>query len=335
MRGYMNSNIRGNFPGLNLPMPFRKKKDSLDIGVIAGGISSERDISLLTGEGICKALIDKGYKASFIDFNGDISGITDSNMSIAFVALHGKYGEDGTMQGLLELMKIPYTGSGVLSSALAMDKIYTKKIFQAENIPTPPSLALYQEKALDYNQIMLYVQNSIEYPVIVKPNRGGSTIGVTIVDSSENLKDAVKAAFKFDNAVLIEKFIKGRLLTTGIIGMQPWPLPIIEIKPKSGFYDYDAKYTSGLTEYIVPAPLNKKLAENIADISVKCHEILGCSALSRVDLIMDDRENIYFLEVNTIPGMTPTSLVPKAAAASGIDFNELAEIILNCASLKL
>lgn len=331
----MNIKIAGNLSGLESPMAFKKQKDSLKIGVIAGGISSERDISLLTGEGIYRALIEKGYKTSFIDFNGDVSSITDSNIDIAFVALHGKYGEDGTVQGLLELMKIPYTGSGVLASALAMDKIYTKKIFQAENIPTPPSMALYREKDINYNHIMPHVQNSIEYPVIVKPNRGGSTIGVSVVNSGEGLKDAVKTAFMYDNAVLIEKFIKGRLLTTGIIGLRPRPLPLIEIKPKSGFYDYAAKYTSGLTEYIVPAPVNKKLAENIAVYSVKCHEILGCSALSRVDLIMDGLEDIYFLEVNTIPGMTPTSLVPKAAAACGIDFNELAEIILNCASLKL
>jgi D-alanine-D-alanine ligase len=331
----MNSTIAGNLSGLGPPMAFKKQKDSLKIGVIAGGISSERDISLLTGEGIYRALIEKGYKASFIDFNGDVSSITGSNIDIAFVALHGKYGEDGTVQGLLELMKIPYTGSGVLASALAMDKVYTKKIFQAENIPTPPYLALYKEKGFNYNHVMSYVQNSIEYPVIVKPNRGGSTIGVSVVNSGEGLKDAVRTAFMYDNAVLIEKFIKGRLLTTGIIGLKPRPLPLIEIKPKSGFYDYAAKYTGGLTEYIVPAPLNKKLAENIAAYSIKCHEILGCSALSRVDLIMDGLENIYFLEVNTIPGMTPTSLVPKAAAACGIDFNELAEIILNCASLKL
>ncbi|MBM3700230.1 MAG: D-alanine--D-alanine ligase [Actinobacteria bacterium] len=331
----MNSTIASNLSGPGSSTAFKKQKDSLKIGVIAGGISSERDISLLTGEGIYRALIDKGYKASFIDFNGDISIITGSNIDIAFVALHGKFGEDGTVQGLLELMKIPYTGSGVLASALAMDKIYTKKIFAAENIPTPPYLALYQEKSLNYNQIIDYVQNNIKYPVIVKPNRGGSTIGVTIIDSSKNLQDAVKTALRYDSSILIEKFIQGRLLTVGIIGLQPRPLPLIEIKPKSGFYDYAAKYTSGLTEYIIPAPLNKKLEESISAYSLKCHEILGCSALSRVDLIMDNNKNIYFLEVNTMPGMTSTSLVPKAAAACGIDFNELTEIILNCASLKL
>ncbi len=314
--------------------PSRKIKGSLRIGVIAGGISSEREVSLSTGKGIYEALLSLGYRAEFIDFTGDIKVMLDK-MDIAFLALHGKYGEDGTMQGFLELLKIPYTGSGVLASAIAMDKIYSKKIFEFENIPTPPYLVPDLNDKTQMDKIAGKAGSSIGYPLIVKPGRGGSSIGVTIVQSPEGLKRAIKDASLQDGRVLIEKFIPGKQLTVSIIGIKPQALPIIEIRPKSGFYDYQSKYTPGFTEYIVPAPIEKDLAEKVRSFAVKCHNALDCSAISRVDFIHGNDGSINILEVNTIPGMTPTSLVPKAAAVCGISYEMLTEIILNCASLKL
>ena len=313
----------------------REIKSSLKIGVIAGGISSEREVSLSTGRGIYEALLSLGYRAEFIDFTGDITGLL-KKIDIAFLALHGKYGEDGTVQGFFELLKIPYTGSGVLSSAIAMDKIYSKKIFQFENIPTPPYLVPDLNDKEQMAKLAKKIAGSIGYPVIVKPNRGGSSIGVAIVKSpKESITVAIMEAGKHDGSVLIEKFIQGKQLTVSIIGRDPQALPIIEIRPKSGFYDYQSKYTPGFTEYIVPAPIEKDLEEQVASFAIKCHNTLDCSAISRVDFMLGNDGSLNILEVNTIPGMTPTSLVPKAAATCGINYDMLTEIILNCASLKL
>ncbi len=379
-----------------------ERKNEIKIGVIAGGFSSEREVSLSTGRGIFEALVKLGYNTIFIDlkdniFNSDFLQLL-RQINIAFIALHGKFGEDGTIQGMLELLKIPYTGSGVLSSAIAMDKIFSKKIFKFEGIPTPDFIVVTKDyfglKSLNSGNLSIKkiielnekVLNNFGYPVIVKPNKGGSSIGVTILEDSKNLDklfEAVKTAFKYDDEILIEKYIKGRLLTVSIIGKNPIALPIIEIKPKSGFYDYKSKYTPGYTEYIVPAPIENYMAEEISSIALKCHKVLACNCISRVDLIissnLSSKENknnnknnkknknnynysynynnnynnnnnrskssydknydigydINVLEVNTIPGMTPTSLVPKAANACGISFEKLVEIILDGAELKL
>jgi D-alanine-D-alanine ligase len=358
----MEKNMSGKFRYF----PTREIKDSLKIGVIAGGISSEREVSLSTGKGIHEALLSLGYRAEFIDFTGDMK-VMLKKIDIAFLALHGKYGEDGTMQGFLELLKVPYTGSGVLASAIAMDKIFSKKIFEFENIPTPPYLVFdlgnmeqmdeitpkitkniapkitpkitekiapkITKKIVDITASK--IAGSIGYPLIVKPGRGGSSIGVTIVQSPEGLNQALMDASMHDGRVLIEKFIPGKQLTVSIIGIQPQALPIIEIRPKGGFYDYRSKYTPGFTEYIVPAPIEKDLAEQVSSFAVRCHKALDCSAISRVDFIHGNDGSINILEVNTIPGMTPTSLVPKAAGVCGISYELLTEIILNCASLKL
>lgn len=314
--------------------PLRERKNAIKVGVIAGGISTERDVSLSTGSGIHRALLNLGYNAEFIDFTGDLNLLLKP-LDAAFIALHGKYGEDGTVQGLLELIKIPYTGSGVLASAAAMDKIFSKKIFQFEKIPTPDFMAIDIKDKRTVEELNREVTGRIKYPVIVKPSRGGSTIGVTIVEDTGKLGEALRSAFQYDSRILVEKYINGRLLTVSIIGAEPVVLPLIEIKPKSGFYDYESKYTPGMTEYLVPAPVNPDIAKVISEMALRCHLMLDCSGVSRVDLIMDNRDDINILEVNTIPGMTPTSLVPKAAMASGISFEELVDIILNCASLKL
>lgn len=312
----------------------RKKKKLLKIGVIAGGISSEREISLLTGKNIYQSLLKSGYNAIFIDFKNDFYSKL-KKINLAFLALHGRYGEDGTVQGLLELVKIPYTGSGVLGSAIAINKILSKKILEYENILTPKYIALNSNDGLDLKKIKSLINEKIVYPVIVKPNCEGSTIGVNIVNNNDQIKHAIEDALKYDNKILIEKYINGRELTVSIIGNEPVALPIIEIKPKSGFYDYESKYVKNMTEYIVPAELDKDISRHISEVAVKSHMVLECSGISRVDFMLDNHNNAYVFELNTMPGMTATSLVPKAAKAAGINFDLLVEIILDLANLKV
>lgn len=311
-----------------------KKKKGIIIGVICGGISSEREISLKTGEGIYNALVNNGYNAKLIDFKGDNISVF-SDIDIAFLALHGKYGEDGSVQGILELFKIPYTGSGILASSLAIDKIFSKKFFVFEKIPTPEYIEINSVSNMDINKIKNEIKKDIGYPLVVKPSREGSTIGITIVENENEFESAVNFARIYDNRILIEKFISGRLLTVSIIGDKPIALPIIEIKPKSGFYDFKSKYTVGLTEYIIPACLDDETESKVKELSLKAHNNLGCYGVSRVDLILDKNMVPYVLEINTMPGMTETSLVPKAAAAVGISFEKLVEIILNYSNLKM
>jgi D-alanine-D-alanine ligase len=312
----------------------REKKKSLKIGVISGGISSEREISLITGRNIYQSLIESGYNTVFIDLKDDFY-TKMGEIDVAFLAIHGRYGEDGTVQGLLELMKIPYTGSGILASAIAINKIMSKKILIQENIPTPEYIDLDFTGISSLNTIVSLIGKKIEYPIVVKPNSEGSTIGVNIVQKKDELKDAVEEAAKYDHKILVEEYIKGRELTVSIIGSEPVALPIIEIKPKSGFYDYKSKYTKNMTQYIVPAELDKKIATMISEIALKCHRVLGCRGISRVDFMLDDHSNAYVFELNTMPGMTARSLVPKAAEAAGIDFALLVEIILDSANLKI
>lgn len=319
--------------GLFKHLPLSGRKKEIKIGVICGGISSEREVSLKTGNGIYGALLELGYNSDFIDFKGDDVSVF-KNIDIAFLALHGKYGEDGTVQGVLELFKIPYTGSGILASSLAIDKIYSKKIFRLEGISTPDYISIDNEKDIKIKEIIREINDEIGYPAVVKPAREGSTIGITIAKNETDIESAINFAKIYDSRVLVEKFIKGRQLTVSILGEEPIALPIIEVIPKSGFYDFKSKYTSGLTEYIVPAGISDDLSRKAQEISIKTHQSLGCFGISRVDLILDENDEIFVLEINTMPGMTETSLVPKAAAAAGIDFKKLVEIILNFSTLK-
>jgi D-alanine-D-alanine ligase len=312
----------------------RSKKESLRIGVIAGGISSEREISLLTGKNIYESLIRSGYKATFIDFKDDFLNKL-KKIDIAFLALHGRYGEDGTIQGLLECLKIPYTGSGILGSAIAINKILSKEILKSKNILTPDYIAIDYKESQDLSRITGLVNEKLSLPVIVKPNSEGSTIGINIVDEKDKLVYSIKNALEYDNKVLIEKYIKGRELTVSVIGTEPVALPVIEIKPKDGFYDYQAKYIDHVTEYIVPANLDEEIYTKISKTAVECHKALYCSSISRVDFVLDNYNDAYFFELNTMPGMTATSLVPKAARAAGISFDHLVEIILDLAGLKV
>lgn len=305
---------------------YKKKR----IGVLMGGISREREISLKTGKAILKALSEKGYSVHPIDVGHDIAEVlVKERIESAFLALHGRFGEDGTIQGMLELMGIPYTGSGVLASALAMDKVMTKKVFLCEKIPTP----LFD--VFEREEVEKGLQREISFPLpaVVKPAREGSTIGVSIVRKREELLAALQGAGEYDREILVEEFMKGKEITVGILGQLP--LPVIEIVPKSGFYDYHSKYTKGETQYIIPAQIAREKYLYAQEISLKAYRALGCEGCARVDLMTDEDGNPFVIDVNTMPGMTETSLLPQAASYAGIAFGDLAERILLGASLKI
>ena len=295
-----------------------------------GGLSREREISLKTGKAILKALTEKGYPAMAIDVGEDIAEkLVREKIECAFLALHGRFGEDGTIQGMLELMRIPYTGSGVLASALAMHKIMAKKFFLYEKIPTP-RFEVFQREEIKKG---LQKKSSLPLPLVVKPAREGSTIGVSIVQKEEELAPALKKAVEYDEEILIEEFMKGKEITVGIL--EDIPLPIIEIVPRSGFYDFHSKYTKGETQYILPARISREKYLYAQEISLKAFQTLGCSGEARVDLMTDENENPFVIDINTMPGMTETSLLPKAASYAGIPFEDLVERILLGASLKI
>jgi len=307
--------------------PSLKKKR---IGVMMGGLSREREISLKTGKAVLKALVEKGYTAYPIDVGQDIAEILiKEKIECAFLALHGRFGEDGTIQGMLELMRIPYTGSGVLASALALHKIMAKKFFLCEKIPTPP-FEVVQRGEIGKEPTRTV---SLPLPLVVKPAREGSTIGVSIARTEEEYILGLKEAAKYDEEILVEEFMKGKEITVGIL--EDIPLPIIEIVPKSGFYDYHSKYTKGETQYIIPARIPREKYLYAQEISLKAFQVLGCSGCARVDLMTDEDGNAFVIDVNSMPGMTETSLLPQAASYAGIAFGELVERILLGASLKI
>jgi len=300
----------------NLCALVKEKLKNKRIAVLMGGWSAEREISLLTGKAVLKALQKEGFKVIGIDLDKNIvENLKKYKIDFVFLALHGPLGEDGKMQGLLEILGIPYTGSGPLASALAMNKIYAKRIFAQAGIPTPPWVVVNQLPVTSYQL------QGLKLPVVVKPAAQGSAIGVSVVIKGEELSSAIKKARKLDKEVLVEKYIPGREVTVGILGEET--LPIIEIVPKSKFYDYRSKYAPGGSEHIIPARLEKKVAKETARVALQAHRALGCRAYSRVDLRVDRRGQPWVLEINTIPGMTTTSLLPDAARAVGISFNEL------------
>ncbi|MDP2681923.1 MAG: D-alanine--D-alanine ligase [Deltaproteobacteria bacterium] len=303
---------------------FKSKK----IGVLMGGMSTERGISLRSGQAVYDALIQKGYNVIKIDVGKDVyEQLTKEKIDMAFIALHGKYGEDGAIQGLLEIIGVPYTGSGIMSSAVCANKVVAKKFFMLNKIPTPAFMSL-GVKGLKNMGVESFI-SMFKAPgshLIVKPNSQGSTIGVTVVKNKSDLAKAVKKALRYDDTVLIERFVKGRELTVGILNGRT--LPVIEIRPKGGIYDFKAKYTKGMTEYIAPAPLPKTLEKKVNSIALKAFDSLGCRGAARVDIMLDYKNRPYVLEVNTIPGMTEMSLLPKAALCAGISFPEMVEEIL-------
>lgn len=304
----------------------RKEMLQKKIGVLLGGLSAEREISLKTGKAALNALQRLGYQAVAVDAGEELAvQLRDQQIDVAFICLHGRFGEDGRVQGLLEMMKIPYTGSGVLASSLIIDKVATKKMLLYHELPTPGFEVL--TAGGDVDEVMTRCRH---LPLVVKPSREGSTIGITIAKSPEALRHGIDTAAMLDRTVLIEEFIEGKELTVSVLNGKA--LPIIEIVPKNGFYDYHAKYTAGQTEYLLPAPLDEALTKQIQRVSEEICRHLDCRGAARVDFMLRERE-FYCLEVNTIPGMTETSLLPKAAAEAGLSFDQLVEQILLDADL--
>jgi len=333
----------------------------LKILVLMGGTSAERDVSLASGEAIVKALKSEGHQVIALDTAQGQKLLPDdgkylpegvketppdvtelerqgkqqaleaihsfdfSEVDVVFLALHGGQGEDGTIQALLDLTGKPYTGSGVLASTLAMNKAMSKKIFEREGILTPKWLMLENPDLSDFSSIRERIDSSFIFPCVVKPNDQGSTVGLTVVNEKQDLTKAFKCAQKFSRHILVERFIPGRELTVAILG--DTPLPVVEIIPEHGIYDYECKYTHGKSNYVCPAEIPEKKTKEIQAIGLKAFRALGCEDYARVDFRYGEDDRFYCLEVNTLPGMTDTSLVPKAAKALGIEFPELVDRI--------
>jgi len=326
--------------------------NNITVALLVGGTSPEREVSKSSGKSILKALRDLGYKVKIADpaygknqpedeekffckedytepLNRNYIELVYSpffdGVDVAFLALHGKWGEDGTIQSILELRGIKYTGSKILPSALAMDKEATKVMLLHYGVPTPKWIVA-QEDEIDFDEIKTQIINEVGYPCVVKPNDQGSTVGLTICKDDTAIEEAVNKALKFAWKVLIEEYIPGRELTIAIIDQQA--LEVLEIKPKSGFYDYENKYTSGKTDYFVPADIPKELSDSLRESALAAFNSIGCESYGRVDFRLTDDNKYYCLEINTLPGMTSTSLVPKMAKAAGLSFEDLIDKIV-------
>jgi len=288
-----------------------------------GGLSPEKEVSIVTGNSVLEAIHRKGLTALPVHVDHNIGETLKSNpIDLAFLALHGTFGEDGCIQGLLEYFNIPYTGAGVMGSALAYDKLKSKEILKFHGIPTADYEVFYKNQN---------ASRSLSLPVVVKPTNQGSSIGVTIVKDDSQWDAALKTAFSYSDEVIVEKFIEGKLLAIGMNELTP--MPIVHIRLKSGFYDYEAKYTKGRTEYFCPADITEDEAERCRQTAIKVFQVLKGRGFPRVDVILDNQGIPQVLEMNTIPGLTPTSLLPMAAREMGLEFDELVVEILKTAQL--
>lgn len=304
------------------------------IAVLKGGRSLEREISLKSGARVEKALKALGYSVEGIDVDARmVKRLKEIKPDAAFIAMHGRSGEDGTVQELLDILGIPYTGSNVLPSIRCMDKVLTKHILVADGIPTPRFYAFNRDafQELGATDTLPIIGEELGYPIVVKPAAQGSALGIRFAHMENELPAALISAFSFGNKVLLEKYVKGKELAISILGKEPRALPIVEVRPKTDFFDFESRYTLGKADYIVPAELSPEVAAEIENLSLKVFESLGCSGFGRVDILMDENDGLQVLEINTIPGFTETSLLPMAAQATGIGFNELVEEILLCA----
>lgn len=301
------------------------------IGVLYGGLSSEREVSLRSGKNCYEALRRLGYEnATLLDVDQHIARIlADHKIEVAYIALHGKYGEDGCIQGLLELMGIPYTGCRVAASALTMNKALTKSVLKDAGLPVIDSVVL-KTGAVNGKPVVL----TMPYPVMVKPLNEGSSIGMSKVDGPEDLKPALENAWRYCDEVMVERYVPGKSLTVGVVEVegQPRVTPILELRPtQSEWYDLEAKYTEGGTEFILPAELPPPVTEAIQQATLRAHEAAGCRGVSRIDFVVDAHNQFYILEINTIPGMTDLSDLPAQAQAMGIGYDQLVECILKTA----
>lgn len=294
------------------------KKRFHRVAVLMGGPSSEREVSLNSGRAVAKALRSIGYEVDEVDITSTTLTLPQGTEA-AFVAMHGTFGEDGTIQQLLEEKNVPYTGSNAASSRAAFDKVLSKKRFEQSGIPTPR-----------YEILKSGQPRTLPLPVMVKPPRQGSSIGISKVTTEGEWAEAVAKALEFDTEILVEAYIDGRELTVGVVGAQV--LPVVEIRAPDGQYNYHAKYTKGVTEYLVPAPIDAVTARRCQEIAWQTFNALGCRGMGRVDIRLTPEGEPFVLELNNIPGFTETSLLPKAARAAGIEFPQLCELILNLAA---
>lgn len=297
------------------------------IGVLMGGPSSEREISLRSGAAVYDSLKKQAFDVVALDIQTSDPGqvkdlLRASGIASAFIALHGRFGEDGQVQAILDDLGIRYTGSGRGASSRAMDKISAKSVFREYGLPTPRAATFDAASSAKGSAVCA----DFGLPWVIKPATHGSSIGLSIIESNDRLAEALKIAFSYDDRLLIEEYIKGRELTVGIIANRP--LCVIEIVPKNKFFDFEAKYRKGMTDYIVPARLDEAVARKIQDTALAAHRALGCTGCSRADIILDPEGIPFVLEVNTVPGLTATSLLPKAAAVEGIDFDRLCAQLL-------
>lgn len=303
---------------------------SCRVALLAGGRSNEREISLASGDGAREALQAAGFSVADIDPANpdDLKRLIEEHFDVAFLCLHGKYGEDGTVQGLLDIVGIPYTCSGVWSSALAMDKPKAKVFYEKAGVPTPPSVTVRKGETVDVSVIV----EKLGEHVVVKPGNEGSAIGVFIVEGQASIEKALSKALEIDDEVLIERYISGTELTVAVLGNEDAvALPIIEIIPKSAFYDFESKYAADGSQHICPARLPEDVARKVQIEAVKAHKALSCSGTSRSDFILEEDGSCWCLETNTIPGMTATSLLPDAARAAGMSFPDLCKKLIELA----
>jgi D-alanine-D-alanine ligase len=314
------------------------------IGVLLGGLSAERGVSVRSGEAILAALRQRGYDATpiFVDRDVDL-GLRQAHIDVAFLALHGRYGEDGCVQGLLELLGIPYTGSGVLASSLAMNKAKAKETLRWHNLPTAPGYVVDLSRGRDGARggehgdgpgaaDIVAHHGSFGFPVMVKPAGEGSSLGVRIARDELELEAAVEQALRFDDEVLVERYIEGTEISVGILDGKA--LGAVEIVPRRGFYDFQSKTSTGRSDYHLPARLSPERYRSALRLGVMAHEALGCEGATSVDLIVSERGNEIILEVNTLPGMDPNSLLPRIAAGAGLAFEDLVEEMLAGARLR-
>jgi len=300
----------------------------LTIALLYGGISSEREVSLMSGNQVYEALDKDKYKVLRYDTKTDLKRLTNdaSQIDAAFIILHGPFGEDGTIQGMLDLLGIPYQGSGVLGSALAMNKLVSKQLYESSDLPIPAYMSIKRRDPIDSESFV----ERLGLPLVVKPVSGGSSVGMSIVKTKDTLTAAVENAFEQDETVLLEAYIEGIELTGAVLGNDSLEaLPIIEIVPEKNheFFDYEAKYTAGETQEICPARIDARLTDKAQAYARLAHQSLFCKGYSRTDMILKGRE-IYVLETNTIPGMTSNSLLPLAAKAAGISFEQLLDRLI-------
>ncbi len=300
------------------------------VALLAGGKSGEREISLKSGEGVKRALESQGFPVVSLDPASkiDLKRLIDEDFDVAFICLHGKWGEDGTIQGFLEMLEIPYVGSGVLSSSVSMDKSKTKVFYDLAGIKTPKSIDVFENSEDTIKKIL----DEIGLPCVIKPATEGSALGVYIIKDESQLNAALEGALELDSTVLAEQYVEGKELTAAVLGNKELrTLPVVEIIPSNEFYDFESKYAPGGSQHICPAPLSEEESACVRESALKAHEVLDCRGVSRSDFILDKEGRVWILETNSIPGMTSTSLLPDAGKAEGISYEELCVMLIQYA----